>query len=256
MSSRLIASDTDEGRTAAVAERVDLVRGYATTAVPRPGAAWILRRSLLGAALGAVYWWAIRPRLRTWGATHEEVSRRLPGDDFVAAPATETTLAVTVDAPPRAVWRWLVRIGRTRGRIYSTERFDAAELHGVARIVPDPGTLADDERALLAPTDHRPDTPAGWPVAVVVDRDRTLVFASPTDPPSSVRSFHLEERPDGRTRLLARTRDHRGSRVRRLLDGAFGDPVRFVMRRRTLLWLKSLAERPTGAAAPRRRAER
>jgi hypothetical protein len=50
-----------------------------------------------------------------WGSTHEERHRPLPGDDvtndFVPAGMARHTRAVTIDAPPQAVWPWLVQIG-------------------------------------------------------------------------------------------------------------------------------------------------
>ncbi len=75
-------------------------------------------------ALGAAYSFALLPRLRRWGATADEVSRPLPGDDLVPDPLYTTTHAITVRAPPKAVWPWLVQIGQNRGGFYT---YDALE---------------------------------------------------------------------------------------------------------------------------------
>src|SRR5499427_8295475 len=59
-----------------------------------------------------------RPCL-TWGATPEEAARELPGDDLLADPHIISTRAITIDAPPSAVWPWLVQMGSGRGGVYT-----------------------------------------------------------------------------------------------------------------------------------------
>ncbi|MEV4346478.1 hypothetical protein AB0J83_18585 [Actinoplanes sp. NPDC049596] len=46
-----------------------------------------------------------------YGATAEEVTRPLPGDDLLPGPDVLSTRAVTIEAPPSSVWPWLVRLG-------------------------------------------------------------------------------------------------------------------------------------------------
>ena len=77
----------------------------------------------LGVALTAVYLLAIQPRLRRWGATRDEVSRRLPGDEFVPEPAIDSTWAVTIDAPVDEVWPWLAQIGQAGLFVLTSLRF-------------------------------------------------------------------------------------------------------------------------------------
>ena len=51
------------------------------------------------------------------GATDEEVDASLPGDEVIPHPMIETTHAITIQAPPSEVWRWLVQAGyRGSGR--------------------------------------------------------------------------------------------------------------------------------------------
>lgn len=63
---------------------------------------------LLGAAIMAAAGeaWARRTR-----ATCEERRRSLPGDEIVPQPMWQATRATTIDAPPEAVWPWLVQMG-------------------------------------------------------------------------------------------------------------------------------------------------
>jgi hypothetical protein len=62
---------------------------------------------------------AYRLFLRSWhltrGATRDEVERRLPGDDLLEDANSVATRAIGIDAPPAAVWPWLVQMGSGRG---------------------------------------------------------------------------------------------------------------------------------------------
>jgi hypothetical protein len=51
----------------------------------------------------------------TWGATADEVSGQMPGDDLMPSPDLISTRAITVEAPPSAIWPWLVQMGSGRG---------------------------------------------------------------------------------------------------------------------------------------------
>ncbi len=77
---------------------------------------------LVFVALGGFAWYR-RWHLR-WGATVDEVHGHLPGDAIVPVPRFEATRAVTIDAPPAAVWPWLVQIGRGRAGFYAYDLLD------------------------------------------------------------------------------------------------------------------------------------
>ncbi len=79
-----------------------------------------------------------RPCL-TWGATPEEAARELPGDDLLADPDIISTRAVTIDAPPAAVWPWLVQMGSGRGGAYTydwIENLFGLGMHSADEILP------------------------------------------------------------------------------------------------------------------------
>ena len=56
---------------------------------------------------------------RTSGSTDAERHARLPGDALVSDPGVVTDHAVTIDAPPEAVWPWLAQMGWGRGGWYT-----------------------------------------------------------------------------------------------------------------------------------------
>ncbi len=59
----------------------------------------------------------------SWGATAAEQTMPLPGDDLVPSAVMQITHAVTIDAPPRQVWPWLVQTGQGRAGFYSDSKF-------------------------------------------------------------------------------------------------------------------------------------
>jgi hypothetical protein len=61
----------------------------------------------------------ILPRIQTWGATEEEITRTLPGDELLSNPAVTMTHGITIEVPAAEVWPWIAQIGDVRGGFYS-----------------------------------------------------------------------------------------------------------------------------------------
>jgi hypothetical protein len=53
-----------------------------------------------------------------WGATTAEVERSLPGDDRLPDADAVSMMAITIDAPPDAIWPWLRQLGQEQGGFY------------------------------------------------------------------------------------------------------------------------------------------
>jgi hypothetical protein len=109
----------------------------------RPGLA---RRTEFGAgsALLAVATFLLwRRRMLHWGATEEEASQPLPGDDRTPHPRVQSTRAITIDAPPERVWPWIVQMGMGRAGFYTHEWVERplggyyAEGHSATHIHPE-----------------------------------------------------------------------------------------------------------------------
>jgi hypothetical protein len=80
-------------------------------------------RFLLGAAaalvvmiIGAVWMGAAIP---TWGSTADEVNRAMPADAMVSDPTLVWNHALSIKAPAKEIYPWLVQIGDSRGAFYS-----------------------------------------------------------------------------------------------------------------------------------------
>ncbi|MCK2217331.1 SRPBCC family protein [Actinomadura sp. ATCC 31491] len=190
----------------------------------------LLRPLAVTAALAA-YLLFVRPRLLRWGATPEEAGEALPGDELVPRPHVVATRAVTVDAPPEAVWPWLAQMGGPpRAGWYG---YDPRDEPG--RIVPE---LQKIEVGDLLPT-GRGGT--GYRV-VEVEPERLLVL--------SIHAFHVLvswtitlREAGGRTRVVFRQRVQCRPGVLGLVYLLLSQSADFLTVRKQLTTIKALAER-------------
>jgi hypothetical protein len=78
----------------------------------------------------------------TWGATPAEAARVLPGDELAPNAGVDWTHAITINAPPDAVWPWIAQMGERRGAFYSytfieNQMGNGDVYHNADRIVPE-----------------------------------------------------------------------------------------------------------------------
>lgn len=123
---------------------------------------------------------------RTYGSTGRERALRLPGDRIVDAPTVITDHAITIDAPPSAVWPWLVQMGWGRGGWYTARWVDRllfpANAPSAERIIPE---LQDIAVGTFIP-DGAPHTECGL-VVEEIEPERSLVLHSTSHLPMSWR---------------------------------------------------------------------
>lgn len=210
------------------------------------------------AALGA-YALAVRPRLLTWGTTAAERDAAYPGDDLIPGTAQGTLMATTIDAPPAAVWPWLVQMGADRAGFYSWDRLDNGGRPSADRIHDDWQDLTAGGRIAAVPSGKQ------WFDVALLEPERTLVLRSSLALPAaawfdpagpaprrysdSLWAFHLRPTADGRTRLIVRGRGRgRPGWFIALGNVAFWEPAHWIMQTRQFAGLRARA----GAAAARR----
>jgi len=201
-----------------------------------------------GAALAA-YGLLLRPWHTRWGTTDAEAEAPLPGDALFSDRPTVSTRAVTIAAPPRAVWPWLVQIGQGRGGFYSYDRLEnlfGLRIHSADRIEPEHQTLAVGDFIASAPEhwEAGPDGERpGWHVAAV-EPPRLLAL-------DGWGTFVLRPLPGNRTRLLVRTRPEASDGLlSRLSNYLLLEPAHFVMERKMLLGIKERAETAYRSSRP------
>jgi hypothetical protein len=71
-----------------------------------------------------------------WGATPTEAAASLPGDTLLPRAQYRSTRAITIDAPPDAIWPWLVQVGCQRAGFYSNDLLDNLGRPSATTIVP------------------------------------------------------------------------------------------------------------------------
>jgi hypothetical protein len=194
----------------------------------------------LGCLLGVVllYRLVLRQPLLTWGATQDEANGSLPGDELLLQADLVSTRAVSISAPPSAVWPWLVQMGQGRGGAYTydwIENLFGLDMHSADRIV-----AAWQHLDVGDTIGVKPDG-SGLQVARLDDE---RVLASRSEDGTWVWSFVLEPRGAG-TRLVSRNRFSTKdlSPVARLVLLALTEPGSWVMERKMLLGIKERAER-------------
>ncbi|MDQ0260432.1 proline iminopeptidase [Sinomonas atrocyanea] len=199
---------------------------------------------------------ALRPLFRHWGASRAEVSGPYPGADIVPDGERGATMAVTVDAPPEAVWPWLVQLGGDRGGWYSWDRLDNGGRPSADRIHPEWQDLKLGDTVKY--WTKRYGAVDAWTVAVL-EPNRFLGLhglsdlmgrrLDPAQPRPSAYTeglwgFQLKELPGGRTRLvIGGYETFRPRAARWLLAEWIFPPIVWVMQARMLAVLKRNAER-------------
>jgi hypothetical protein len=229
----------------------------------------VFKRVVVGSAIAAASWYAFF-RITTWrarwGVDPAEATRALPGDGLVDAPTAVDTRGITIDAPPEAVWPWLVQMGYGRGGWYSYDRLD---MKGSS------ATEIRPELQSLAVGDTVPTDPGGGFVVRIIEPGRALVlgvdeeilarrtpegtrltaeapglaasgrFLEASVPPEfrAAWAFVVEPTGDGRTRLIERFSAWFGAStaVSTVASPLMGFGV-FVMMRRQMLGIRDRAE--------------
>ena len=189
--------------------------------------------------LAGAYMRMIRPWHQTWGATKEEVTAHMTGDELIMSPNWIVTRAVVIDATPTVIWPWLVQMGYRRGGLYSYDWLD--QLFGVLdqpsadTVRPEFQQLAVGDRIPIA-------NDPGWPVAAI-EAERLLVLNIERHRLHVTWSFLLAPSVGGATRLVLRYRGLVEPRLAELPLYAFLDVAEFLMSRKMLLGIKVRAER-------------
>jgi hypothetical protein len=163
----------------------------------------------------------------------------MPGDDFVAEPDYLTTRAISVDAPPEAVYPWLVQMGKGRGGLYSYDFLDRLfgfiDTPSAKVILPQ---FQDLKPGDLIPLGRGHDFPVRD-----LKKNEFLLLGGQQDGFRWTWSTVLYQADDGTTRLVTR---NRGSGMAGTFKGRLGlfamDLAAFIMVRRWLVVLKGRAE--------------
>jgi hypothetical protein len=201
-----------------------------------------LAREIRDVAIAAP-WFLAAPTYRRWhlrwGASDEEVAELMPGDEFVPKSHFTATRAITIEAPPAAVWPWLVQVGFGRAGFYSYDLLDSLGRPSADKVLEQWQDVAAGD--LAAPMTGRPTADTSFRVA----QFKVPEYLVWTKPDSSW-AWRLTPLPGGRTRLVTRLKQRYRlvpATIVTVLLLEFGD---FPMMRKMLRGLKQRAERRAG----------
>jgi hypothetical protein len=192
------------------------------------------RTAAVIAAAAFLYRRFLRHPILTWGATADEVAARLPGDELLEHADGVATRAVTIDAPPSAVWPWIAQMGPSpRGGAYTydwIENLLGLNMHSADRILPEYQDPQVGDGFGYGPNKMRFKR---------VEPEHALVMQSADG--NWVWTFVLEEQ-DGHTRLISRNR-FRLPKLKDKIGMIPMEPGSLIMERKMLYGIKQRAER-------------
>src|SRR3954449_7499140 len=140
----------------------------------------------------------LRKSILNWGATDEEASARLPGDELLEHATGVSTRAIDIDAPASAVWPWLAQMGPSpRGGAYTydwIENLLRLNMHTTDRILQEFQRPEVGDTFSLGSNSMRVER---------VEPERVLAWRSQDE--NWVWTFVLSD-DGGRTRLISRNR--------------------------------------------------
>ncbi len=235
----------------------------------------MFKRIVVGAALagaGIAAYTTVRRWWETWGVDPAEAERPLPGDDLVTNALASDTRGITIEAPPDAVWPWLVQMGYGRGGWYSIDQLDMRG-RSADRIVPEwqelrvgdivpthpdggfEARVVEPNTALVLYVDTglmtaQASAGDGAPVPAGLQASGAFLSATPSEFAASW-AFVLEPVGTERTRLIERVRYWgETSTATKPALAMLGFGV-FVMMQRQMVGIRTRAERfvPTAGAA-------
>jgi hypothetical protein len=185
-----------------------------------------------------------------WGATPAEAAASLPGDALLPRAQYRSTRAITIGAPPDAVWPWLVQVGCQRAGFYSNDLLDNLGRPSATTIVPGLQHLEVGQWVPMSPAATPTDRTAFQVHSF--ELNEWLLWSKP----DSTWAWQLTATDGGGTRLVTRIHtvyDWRNPPMA-LLGVLLMEFADFAMLRRMLRGIKARAEslvndaRPQGSA--------
>ena len=168
-----------------------------------------------------------------WGATAEEISSSMVGDDLCSDATVVATRSITIGAAPQEVFPWIRQMGFGRGGWYSYDWLDNLGRKSA--------TTIHDEWQSVEVGDKIPSGPISF-TAAIVDAPRHFVLEIQSLGKKSPKlhftlAYELRDNPQG-TRLVTRMRSRINLPLGSLFEKLILGPGDGIMLRRQLLNIK------------------
>jgi hypothetical protein len=189
-----------------------------------------------------------------WGATDQEITRPLPGDELIRAARLDSIHAITIAAPAERIWPWLAQMGyEDRAGTYSYDLFERSIGRNLDRLDPAIPPLTAGGTMPFAPGVPMTVAVADPPTALVLWQVTSAgVAIDPAGPWGDDHvawtwAFVLEPVDAATTRLLVRMRvSYQPAAKWAPYMWLLVEPAHFVMGRRQLLGIRQRAEAKPG----------
>jgi hypothetical protein len=188
--------------------------------------------------LVALYFSWLRGWTMTWGATAEDVARRMAGDERLENPSFNATRAVMINVSPEKVWPWIVQMGYKRAGFYALDRLDNAGIPSATSVIPELQNVTVGDSISFGGARVKV-------VEMVPGRSMLWVFQEGSGQwTNATWSWGLHRTGDRQTKLVSRLRvNFSASSVQEAIAWGFVDVTEILMMRACLLGIKLRAER-------------
>jgi hypothetical protein len=193
----------------------------------------------------------MRPVALRWGTSAAERDAALPGDGvFPGFTNYRIDHAITIHAPPSAIWPWLMQLGQDRGGFYSydwLERGFGADIRNADRVHPEWQSRSVGDTIFATQRSYFGGRlgALGWRVNAL-ERDRVIGL-------ENWGTFVLNPIDSTATRLIVRTRGNAPPGVRSFMfapvDVFLFEPAHFIMERAMLRGVRDRVERASRVRA-------
>jgi len=114
-------------------------------------------------AMVIIYFAWLRDWQMNWGASTEETTRYMAGDELLENPTLNATRAVKIKATPEQIWPWIVQMGYKRAGFYGFDKMDNAGIPSAEQIIPEYQNLqVGDSLSFLQVVEMEPNKSMLW----------------------------------------------------------------------------------------------
>ena len=223
----------------------------------------VFRRAVIALALNAVSWLlygmfviavyfaVIRDLQMNWGATGEEITRTMMGDELLEKPDMNATRAIEIYAQPEEIWPWIIQIGYNRGGFYGFDNIDNGGHPSSDIILPEFQDLQVGDS--IPGGEYKGQIFNILEVAEVTPgREMAWVFLKGTPWGGGTWSWRLYKVDENRSRLVSRLRQkYSFDSFQGAVSWSMIDAIEILMMRTTLRGIKLRAERASAVATGR-----
>jgi len=202
--------------------------------------------ALLGSliAIFIVHFAIVRPWHTNWGATKDEQTRSLPGDQFVTS-GSQSTHAITINAPSSLVWKWVAQLGQDRGGFYSydiLENMVGCKMPTSDYLRREKQNWKSGDRLWMYPPAYNIDI-SGAPLQTYIPGYALGFGTTQNTTADSSWTFVVQPIDASHTRLIIRSKAPKETSIAHsAFNALFFDQAHFVMEKRMMLGIKQLAE--------------